>query len=149
MASSSSLVSISLFTGENYQVWEVKIKAYLRSLALWTTVEEDRDPPPLGNNPTVNQIQMHEAQVTKKDKALKVLHTGVADHIFTSIMACKTPKEIGIICRKRTRESSIVEKILISITERFEFKISTIEEAQDVTKLSVADLISELHVREQ
>lgn len=85
----------------------MKIKAYLRSLALWTTVEEDRDPPPLGNNPTVNQIQMHEAQVTKKDKALKVLHTGVADHIFTSIMACKTPKEIGIICRKRTREVNV------------------------------------------
>ncbi|KAG8635207.1 hypothetical protein MANES_16G007351v8 [Manihot esculenta] len=81
MASSFSPVSIPLFIGENSQIWEAM-------------VEEDRDPPPLESNPTVNQIRMHEEQATKKDKALTVLHTGVADHFFTSIMAFKTPKGI-------------------------------------------------------
>lgn len=87
------------------------MKVYLRSLALWATVEEDRDPPPFENNPTLNQIRMHEEQATKKDKALTILHVGVADHIFTSIMAFKAPKEIWDYLQTENEGSERVKSV--------------------------------------
>ncbi|KAA8542533.1 hypothetical protein F0562_023685 [Nyssa sinensis] len=46
-------------------------------------------------------------------------------------------------------DSKIVEKMLISLLARFEPKISTIEESCDLTKLTVAELVSKLHAQEQ
>ncbi|KAA8546162.1 hypothetical protein F0562_020944 [Nyssa sinensis] len=46
-------------------------------------------------------------------------------------------------------DSKIVEKILISLPARFEPKISAIEESCDLTRLTVAELISKLHAQEQ
>ncbi|KAA8539317.1 hypothetical protein F0562_026009 [Nyssa sinensis] len=46
-------------------------------------------------------------------------------------------------------DSKIVEKMLISLPARFEPKISTIEESCDLTRLTVAELISKLHAQKQ
>ncbi|KAA8530057.1 hypothetical protein F0562_004766 [Nyssa sinensis] len=46
-------------------------------------------------------------------------------------------------------DSKIVEKMLISLPARFEPKISAIEESCDLTRLTVAELISKLHAQEQ
>ena len=46
-------------------------------------------------------------------------------------------------------DQRVVEKIMMSVPDKFEAKISTIEESCDLTTLSVSDLISKLQVQEQ
>ena len=47
-SSNTSALSTPVFNGENYQVWAVKMKAYLRGLGLWQWVETERQVQPLG-----------------------------------------------------------------------------------------------------
>ena len=46
-------------------------------------------------------------------------------------------------------DHKIVEKLMMSIPERFEAKISTIEESCDLQTLSIAELINKLQIQEQ
>ncbi|KAA8545844.1 hypothetical protein F0562_020705 [Nyssa sinensis] len=175
------------------------MKTYLKALNLWEAVENDTDPAPLGDDPTIAQLKNYEEQKAKKPRALTCLHSALSETIFLSVMACETPKEIWeklreeyegsqrvknvkLLTLKREFEmhkmkeretvkeytgklmeivnkiklfgepfpdSKIVEKMLISLPARFEPKISAIEESCDLTKLTVAELISKLHAQEQ
>ncbi|KAJ4718260.1 Retrovirus-related Pol polyprotein from transposon TNT 1-94 [Melia azedarach] len=196
---STSYLAVPMFTGENYQIWVVKMKSYLKSIGLWDAVETGRDPPPLRANPTIAQMKQYEEELLKKDKALTVLHSALADHVFTGIMALETAKEVWdqlkeqnegsdrvkavrLLTLKREFENlkmkeaetikvysskvmelvnqmrllgevieqhKIVEKMLISLPEKFEAKVSAIEESHDLKKLTVVELISKLQVQEQ
>ncbi|KAJ4725389.1 Retrovirus-related Pol polyprotein from transposon TNT 1-94 [Melia azedarach] len=196
---STSYLAVPMFTGENYQIWVVKMKSYLKSIGLWDAVETGRDPPPLRANPTIAQMKQYEEELLKKDKALTVLHSALADHVFTGIMALETAKEVWdqlkeqnegsdrvkavrLFTLKREFENlkmkeaetikvysskvmelvnqmrllgevieqhKIVEKMLISLPEKFEAKVSAIEESHDLKKLIVVELISKLQVQEQ
>ncbi|KAJ4728947.1 Retrovirus-related Pol polyprotein from transposon TNT 1-94 [Melia azedarach] len=196
---STSYLIVPMFTGENYQIWVVKMKSYLKSIGLWDAVETGRDPPPLRANPTIAQMKQYEEELLKKDKALTVLHSALADHVFTGIMALETAKEVWdqlkeqnegsdrvkavrLLTLKREFENlkmketetikvysskvmelvnqmrllgevieqhKIIEKMLISLSEKFEAKVSAIEESHDLKKLTVVELISKLQVQEQ
>ena len=94
MASNNmSSLSPPLFNGENYQVWAVKMKAYLRVLGLWQWIEAEKQVLPLGDNPTLDQIKAHEEEKAKAPRTLSYIHAAIADSIFTRIMACETLKE--------------------------------------------------------
>ena len=47
------------------------------------------------------------------------------------------------------KDNRIVEKILVTIPERFEFKISALEESKNLSAISLAELISALQAQEQ
>jgi len=49
----------AVFEGVNYQVWAVRMEAYLEACDLWEAVEEDYVVPPLPNKPTLAQIKNH------------------------------------------------------------------------------------------
>ena len=189
-SSNTSTLSTPVFNGENYQVWVVKMKAYLRGLGLqW--VEIERQIQPLGNNPILNQIMAHDEEETKAPRTLSYIHVVVSKPIFTRIMACETPKEawdkfkemylgsgrtrqIQILNLKRKFEvlrmkdnesikeyvdrlmevvnkiwllgedltdQRVVEKVLVSLPERFESKISSLEDSKDLTKISLVELV--------
>ena len=60
MASSHfSAPTILVFTGENYALWNIKMKAYLQAFDLWEVVERDKDSSSLRANPTVAQMKQH------------------------------------------------------------------------------------------
>ena len=46
-------------------------------------------------------------------------------------------------------DHNVVEKLMMSIPEKFEAKISAIEESCDLQSLTIAELISKLHIQEQ
>ncbi|KAG8477850.1 hypothetical protein CXB51_027453 [Gossypium anomalum] len=81
-----------IFTGENYNIWAVKMKTYLQAHDLWSVVLADTEPSPLRANPTIPQIKQHNEDTVKKYKAMSCLQNGVSDIIFIRIMACDTPK---------------------------------------------------------
>ncbi|XVF53096.1 hypothetical protein PTKIN_Ptkin05aG0072200 [Pterospermum kingtungense] len=82
-----------VFAGENYPIWEVKMKTYLKAFDLWEVVETGREPKPLRGNPTVAQMKHYSEEATKKHKALSYIQSAVSDVIFTRIMACETAKQ--------------------------------------------------------
>jgi len=176
-----------IFTGVKYGVWAVKMKIYLKAFDLWEDVEADREPIPLNNNPTMNQLKYFNEQRAKKFKALTCIHNAVSEDIFSRIMACETAKEAwdklkaefqgdekskrmqimnlrrqfeGIkmkgsetvkefssnvskivnqmrLLGEEMQESRVVEKVLVSLPEKFENKICSLEESKDFTTMSL------------
>ncbi|KAF7801713.1 uncharacterized protein G2W53_040824 [Senna tora] len=48
-----------VFNGENYQMWAVKMTAYLPAMDLWEMVAENVVIEPLPENPTMQQLKIH------------------------------------------------------------------------------------------
>ncbi|GLU17722.1 hypothetical protein SLE2022_340780 [Rubroshorea leprosula] len=188
-----------VFAGQNYTVWAVKMKAYLRAFELWEVVETDRQPAPLPPNATLAQIKRHSEEVAKRYKALTCLHSAVTDEIFNRIMTCETAKEawdklkvefqgdnkarqmevlnlkreFALIRMKDTEtvkefsdrltkvvnkirlqgeelsDKAVVEKVLVSLPEKFEHKISSLEDSKDLSQFSLTELVNALQAVEQ
>lgn len=67
MASSNfSIPSPPIFSEENYPIWTVKMRTYLRAYDLWEVVEVGGEMNPLPNNPTMVQLKNHREEVSKK-----------------------------------------------------------------------------------
>ena len=86
-------LSVPLIKGENYQSWAIKMKSYLKALSLWDVIENDIDPTPLPQNPTVTQAKKYDEGMTRKSRTLSYLHGAVSAENFTTIMGCESPKE--------------------------------------------------------
>ena len=80
--SSSSATTIPQFSGENYHIWLVKMRSYLKSQGLWEIVDEDKQVAPLIANPTIAQMKYHEEEKMKRDKAVTCLHSALTDVVF-------------------------------------------------------------------
>ncbi|GMI89756.1 hypothetical protein like AT3G20980 [Hibiscus trionum] len=105
MASSNApSTCVPILTGIHYHVWAVKMKVYLRSLGLWKVVETDEEPSALSANPTLVQLKAYDEEMLKKDRALTCIHSGLAYHIFTSIMDLETPKGVWDKLKENMKE---------------------------------------------
>ena len=82
-------------TTENYHIWAIKMKTYLKGLSLYEVIENDADPTALPPNPTLTQLKKHEEELAKKPKILTYIHTAVSDAVFTSIMTMNSQKKHG------------------------------------------------------
>ena len=84
--SSFSAMAPPVFNGENYQIWAVRMEAYLEALDLWEVVEEDYEVPALPGNPTMAQIKNHKDRKTRKSKAKACLFATVSSTV--SLESC-------------------------------------------------------------
>ncbi|XP_010542108.1 PREDICTED: uncharacterized protein LOC104815425 [Tarenaya hassleriana] len=176
-----------VFDGENYQMWAVKMKAYMKGADLWETVEEDYGVTPLGANPTLNQMKIYRDKVTRKGKAMSCLFASVPSFIFTKIMNMTNAKEmwdslkeeyegdekirgmkvlnllreferqqmkpnetvkvyvdrlinsvskIRILGTEMTDEK-IVQKVMVSVPERFEATLASLENTKELSQLKL------------
>jgi len=180
-------------------IWVVKIKSCLKSFGLWDYVDQDKQVSPLQSNPTVTQMKHHEEEKLMKEKAVSVLHSALADDVFSGIMHQETTKQvwdelnerfagdervrsIKLLTLKRDFEmlkmkehesvkeytsklshlvnqmrlygevvdnNKVVEKMLISLPDKFEAKIAAIEESCDLKKLDVSEMVNKLSAHEQ
>ncbi|XP_021688407.2 uncharacterized protein LOC110670607 [Hevea brasiliensis] len=200
MASTNfSLSSPPIFSGENYQIWAIKMKSYLQAFDLWDSVENNTDPTPLPENPTLAQIKIHNEERAKKYKAKTCIESSVSETIFIKIMACENAKEAWDLLKEeyegndqtrfmqilnlkrefeiqKMKESEnvkdyctrlvslankirllgeeflnkrIVEKIFVSLPEKFEPKISSLEVHANFSQITVTELIDALQAMEQ
>ncbi|KAL3745588.1 hypothetical protein ACJRO7_014670 [Eucalyptus globulus] len=193
-SSGFSTMASPVFTGENYQAWAVKMKAFLEGHDLWEAVEDDYEVAPLPNNPTMNQIKLHKERTTRKAKAKSCLYAAVSPTIFTRIMKCDSAKVIwdflkeeyegdekirgmkvlnllreferqqmkesesvkkysdrlvGITDKIRVlgtdlRDDRLVQKILVSLPEKFEATIASLENTRDLADIKLAELLNAL-----
>ncbi|TXG72390.1 hypothetical protein EZV62_000969 [Acer yangbiense] len=158
VAGSNIGLNVPQFYGENYQIWVVKMRSYLKSFGLWEYVAEDKQVPTLRVNPTIAQIKQHEEEKMKKDKAITYLHSTLTDSVFTSIMHLEIAKEIWDELKERVgmrlygetvEDYKVVEKMLISLPKKFEAKVAAIKESCDLKKLTISEMISKLQAHEQ
>ncbi|XP_027182312.1 uncharacterized protein LOC113780733 [Coffea eugenioides] len=186
------------FTGENYQIWAVKMKSYLDANDLWDVIETD-PVPELSKVPTIAEMRAHRDAVKRRSKAMTCIHSAVSDAVFTKIMTCETAKEawdtlkVAFQDNDRTRQmqvlnlrrefellrmkdtenikeysdklldvvnkirligeqlpdSRVIEKVLVSLLERFEAKISSLEDSRDLSQITLPELINALQAQEQ
>jgi len=186
-----------VFSGENFEIWSVKMKSYLEASGLWDVVMSEIQP--LQEDPTVAQIRNYNDEAIRRSKAKTCIHSAVSDIVFTRIMACETAKEawdtlheafqgnektrqmqvlnlrreFEMLRMKETKtikeyfdrllivvnkirllqedlpDKRIVEKVLVSLSERFEAKISSLEDSRDLTKISLTELMNSLQTQEQ
>ena len=80
-------------TRENYHIWAIKMKGYLKGLSLWEVAENDVDLAALSLNPTLMQLKKYEEDSANKPKTITYIHSTVSDAIFINIMTCELPKE--------------------------------------------------------
>ncbi|KAA0059661.1 Retrovirus-related Pol polyprotein from transposon TNT 1-94 [Cucumis melo var. makuwa] len=93
-SSNFSSISPSIFNGDNYQVWTVRMEAYMETLDIWKAMEEDYVILALLDNPTMAQIKAQKEKKTKKSKAKACLFVAVSSTIFTRIMTLRSAYEI-------------------------------------------------------
>ncbi|XP_017406496.1 uncharacterized protein LOC108319764 [Vigna angularis] len=196
---SFTTVYVSVFDGLNYQMWVVKMKAYLDANDVWETVKEHYEVSPLPNNPTVAQMKNHKEKRLRKSKVKSILFTAVSPIIFNKIITLKTTYEIwkflkeeyegnerikgmqalnlvrelemqkmkdsetikdyvdkllGIANKIRLlgieiRDSQIIQKILVTIPERYEATLSSLENSKDLFTITLAELLIALQAPEQ
>ncbi|KAG8503616.1 hypothetical protein CXB51_001792 [Gossypium anomalum] len=140
-----------VFNGEGFHILQVKMRTYLQAFDLWEVVNIDVEPAPLRANPIVAQIRQHADERTKRHKAMSCIQNCVSDVIFTRIIACEPPSRPGTSLRRSSKisEARIVEKVLSTLPERYEAKISSLEDSRDLATISLTELINTLYAQEQ
>ena len=81
---------------------------HLEALDLWEAVEEDYEVPPLGDNPSINQMKIHRERKTRKAKAKACLFYAVSPSILTRIMQMESAAAIWEYLKNEYQENERV-----------------------------------------
>ncbi|CAL5436624.1 unnamed protein product [Camellia sinensis] len=135
MNSENSFTAITppVFDGTNYQVWAVRMEAYLDANDLWEAAEQVYEVPPLPDNPTLAQIKNQKEMKQRKSKARATLFAAVSSTIFTRIMTLKTTKEIWDFLKQEYEGNARIKGMqVLNLIREFEMqkmkKLETIKE---------------------
>lgn len=120
-----------VFNGSNYQLWAVRMEAYLEALDLW----EDYEIPVLPNNPTMAQIKMQKEKKTKKAKAKACLFAAVSTTIFTRIMSLKSAKDIWDYLKKEYEGDERIKGMQVLNLIR-EFELQRMKDSETIQDYS-------------
>ncbi|GAB4838115.1 hypothetical protein Ancab_039836 [Ancistrocladus abbreviatus] len=92
-ASSSYLLPIPIFNGENYEFWKIKMRTLLRSQNLWSCVEVGHNEPNSEESLSVEEKKKLEEDEVMDARALLFLQQGVTDALFPRISKANRAKE--------------------------------------------------------
>ena len=124
---------VSLFDGENYDLWAVRMQTYLEGLDLWKVVQEDDVP--LSENPIVAQIKAHKEKKMRKTKAKSRLFVSVSQMIMIRIMTLKSPKEIWEYLKVGYEENEKIQDMKVLNLIR-EFEMQRMKESETIKEYS-------------
>ncbi|KAA8546163.1 hypothetical protein F0562_020943 [Nyssa sinensis] len=178
-ASSSTMLfayspnQVPIFDGGSYDYWSSQMQTIFISQDLWDIIEDGYKEPP-GDPSTWTQAQkkQHNENIQKDASALRLIHQGVSKSIFPRIFRVKKAKEAWEILQMEfqgndkaisiklqtlwtdfdnllMKEKKVVEKILRSLTQKFEHVVPAIEESKDLSKLSMYELMGSLKTHEK
>ncbi|KAH0716787.1 hypothetical protein KY285_012818 [Solanum tuberosum] len=166
------------FGEKSYQICVVKMQAYLEALDLWLAVEDEYIIAPLPNNPTMAQIKNHQERKIRKSKLAKEVWDYLKAEYegderirmmqvlnLVRVFELQRMKDSGTIKEYTNRllnianhdillgstfnDSRIVEKILVTVTERFEASITTLENTKDLSSITLTEILSVFQAQEQ
>ena len=121
MAGNGFLSAPPVFTGENYQIWAVKMESYLEACDLWDLVEADPEDPPLAH------MRNNRDERKRRYKAKTCIHSAVSETIFTKIMTCETTKQAWDLL-KQEYQGNVKTKQMQVLNLRREFEMQKMKE---------------------
>ncbi|GKV46281.1 hypothetical protein SLEP1_g53273 [Rubroshorea leprosula] len=150
--------SIPHFDGHHYDHWSMLMENFLQSKEYWTIVEAGVPEPVAGANDA--QRAETEKEKLKDIKARNYLFQAIDRAILETILNKSTSKNIWDSMKKKTmaiankmrihgenlEDVAIVEKILRSMTTKFNYVVCSIEESNDIEALSLDELQNSLAV---
>ncbi|XP_022007712.1 uncharacterized protein LOC110906973 [Helianthus annuus] len=150
------------------------MKVLLESQDLWTIVEEGYTE--VASGAPENEQNVYKEKVKRDKKALHIMFQVVNETVFERIATCKTSKDAWEVLHKayrgenrvktkimsieqqsynqlrlneeRVEEQRIVEKILRSLTRKYESVVVAIEESKDLNTISTEELLGILQSHE-
>ncbi|KAA3483056.1 pleiotropic drug resistance protein 3-like [Gossypium australe] len=145
-----------VFNGEGYHIWV--------AFDLWEVVNSDVEPPPLRANPTMAQIRQHSNDRAKRYKVMSCIPNSVRldlhkDHGLSDFENLKMKEEETVkqysdrimfvvnsirLLGDQFSEARMVEKVIATLLERYEAKISSIEDSRDLSSITLTELINAL-----
>ncbi|XAR64012.1 hypothetical protein NMG60_11024199 [Bertholletia excelsa] len=158
-----SQLSILIFNGENYDFWSLKAKTVFRSQDLWEIAKNGFEEP----DPTTTLTEAQKKDLRENNlfprimrakmskKAWVVLQKEFQGNVKAWIIKLQTVRADLENLKMRETESlkeyfsKIVEKILISLSEKYDTIVSVVEETKDLSTLSVRELMASLQCHEQ
>ncbi|KAA3466780.1 pleiotropic drug resistance protein 3-like [Gossypium australe] len=157
MASASlSPPSTFILNGENYHIWVVKIKTYLQAYDLWKFVNTDVKLVLLKDNATVAQIKHHSGLDKTKQQQLINLKRDFENLKMKEAETVKqyTYRIVTVVnniklLEEEFADSKVVENFITTLPERYESKISLLEDSRDFSTISLLELINTLYAQEQ
>ncbi|RDX66969.1 hypothetical protein CR513_54209, partial [Mucuna pruriens] len=149
---SFSQTTLPIFNGENYDLWVVKMEAYLEALDLWEVVEEDYEVLLLPDNLTMAQIKNHKGK--KKPEKQKKNHAFLLAMKESGTIKEYSNKLLSIANKIRLLDSDfvdsrIVENFLVMVPKRYEASITSLENSKDLSKITLAEVLHVLMAQEQ
>lgn len=134
-SSSSSLPLSTVFNGESYDFWSVKMKAFLMAHDLWDVIEQGYEQPDAEGNYTAAQVKQQKDPSMKNMKALSFLFTVVSEEIFPKIVAATTANEAQDKLEEEFKGSEKVRAVrLQALTREFEnLRMKETEKVKDYT----------------
>ncbi|XP_042026600.1 uncharacterized protein LOC121773750 [Salvia splendens] len=150
---------IPVFKGEGYEYWSIRMQTLLRSQDLWDFVEQGYADPDEANRLRENK---------KKDsKALAIIQQAVHNNVFSRIATTTTSKQalngesvayflsraMATVsqmrsCEEKIVDQTIVEKVLKSLTPKFDHVVVVIEKSKDLSVFSFEELMGFLQAHE-
>ncbi|KAA3481750.1 ankyrin repeat-containing protein [Gossypium australe] len=148
------VVSLCIFAVSLQLHHQFAMEKAIIAFNLWEVVNSDVEPVSLRANPTMAQIRQHTDERTKRHKVMSCIQNSVSDVIFTRIMACESPNDFKILKIKEEEivkqyldrimaivnsirllgdqfsEARIIEKVISTLPERYEAKISSLEDRE-------------------
>ncbi|XP_027905827.1 uncharacterized protein LOC114165383 [Vigna unguiculata] len=148
---------LPVFTGENFDIWKLKLKTYFISQKLWDIVQSGYTKP--DNIETLSEEERKKLEDSKqKDaQALFILQQVVGEQVVGEtiarrIMDAETAKRAWDILEEEfegnEQEKRVVEKILITLTEKYDSIVASIETSLDPSSLSISKLVGLLGAHE-
>jgi hypothetical protein len=123
------------------------MEIYLKAFDLWEIVESDKQPTPLGNNPTIAQMKFFNEEKAKRFKALTFLHNVVSEEIFTKIMTCKSVKETWDKLKAKFHGDEKLRKMqVLNLIRQFEgLKMKETETIKDLSS-QISKLVNQVRL---
>ncbi|KAL5556374.1 hypothetical protein UlMin_038610 [Ulmus minor] len=154
MSEGNSTTRPPLFNGKNYGYWKARMTIFLQSMdyELWDVIEKGPYIPMKKSEESLVEKLKSEWDDTDKKRisinarAMNTLFCALSMEEFNWIRSCKTAKDIWNTLEYTTSE--IVRKILRSLPKQWEAKVTAIQEAKDLSKLPLDELISSLMTHE-
>ncbi|XP_074585493.1 uncharacterized protein LOC141841246 [Curcuma longa] len=125
---------IPIFKGECYEFWSIKMKTLFRSQDLWDLVEKGFD------DEDADESRLKENR--KKDsKALFILQQAKEFQGSSRVIAVK-------LQTLRSEFEALLMKVLRSLTPKYDYIVTAIEEAKDLSVFSFDELMGSLQAHE-
>ncbi|KAL5569375.1 hypothetical protein UlMin_025950 [Ulmus minor] len=154
MSEGNSTTRPPLFNGNNYGYWKTRMIIFLQSMEyeLWEVIEKG---PYIPMNKVEGSLveksksewnDTDKKQISINAKAMNILFCALSMEEFNRIRSCKTAKNIWNTLEYTMSE--MVRKLLRSLPKQWEAKVTAIQEAKDLSKLPLDELIGSLMTHE-